>query len=243
MSATFPRSLVLRYPVTQTVTAPVDVVEFLDGSEQRWREGDFLQAFELTFSDVPIGELAALRTFWTTVKGAFDGGNTFGFQGVDYPDMVLESDDLTEVESTAAEKVTVTVKLRQTAPHGAYSGAAPATYPPLYGAVVAQRPLTTRPRWCTTRNDLASGARYSWAEWPAPRAAWTLEYPCLTATELATRLAFFVAVAGRYRSFSFADPATGTLHSPCRLDSDALPIRWLGAGQCAVTLSVTEYVA
>jgi hypothetical protein len=243
MPAAFPSTVVMRYPVTQTLTAPVDVVEFLDGTEQRWRDGEFLQAFELTFPDVPIAELADLRTFWLTVKGACDSGWTFAFQGTSYADMALEADDLTEVESAYAEKITVSIKMRQTAVHGPYTGAPPAAYPALYGTVVAQRPFTTRPRWQTTRNDLASGARYAWAEWGAVKAAWTMEHPCLMAAELAARLAFFVAVGGRYRGFSFTDPNTGVTHAHCRLDADALAVKWLGAGQCAVTVAITEYFA
>ncbi len=242
MPADFPSTVALRYPVVQTVSVPVDVVEFLDGTEQRWREAEFLQAFELTFPDVPIGELADLRTFWMTVKGAFDSGWTFTFEGTDYDDMALEADELTETESARAEKVTVSVKMRQTVRHGAYADTAVAVYPALYGSVVvAQRPFTERPRWQTTRNDLASGARFAWADWAAPKAGWTIEYPCLTAGELAARLSFFVAMGGRYRGFSFKDPNTGVTHAHCRMDADAIAVRWLGAGQCAVTISIAEY--
>jgi hypothetical protein len=239
--ATFPSTLRLRYPVTQTLTAPVDVAEFLDGTEQRFRDGEFLQAFDLSFPDVPIAELADLRTFWLSVKGAFDSGWSFTFQGASYADMALESDDLTETESAHAEKVTVSVKMRQTVRHGAYNDTGAAVFPPLYGAVVAQRPFTTRPQFRTTRNDLPNGARYAWAEWGTPRAAWNIEYQCLKATELASRLSFFIAMGGRLRGFEFTDPNTGVSHAHCRLDSDALAIRWVGAGQCAVTMAITEY--
>jgi hypothetical protein len=243
VSTTFPSTLVLRYPVTQTLTAPVDVAEFLDGTEQRCRTGEFLQSFELSFPDVPITELASLRTFWATVKGAFDSGWTFAFQGTNYANMALEADDLTEVESGRPEKVTVGVKMRQTLTAGGYAGTPPAAFPSLYGAVVAQRPFTTRPQFRTTRNDLANGARFAWAEWGTPKAAWTIEYSCLTASELASRLSCFVALGGRYRGFAFTDPNTGVTHAHCRLDADALAMRWVGAGQCSVTVSIAEYFA
>ncbi len=241
MPATFPTTVALRYPVTQTVAIPVDVAEFLDGTEQRWRTADGLQGFELTFPDVPLADLADLRTFWNTVKGRFDSGFSFTFQGTSYADLGLEADDFTEVEAKA-EKTSVTVKMRQTVTHGTYTGTPVAAYPALYGAVVGQRPFTAKPKWLTTRNDLASGPRYAWAERTAAKWAWTIEHPCLTAAELAARLAFFIAQGGKLRGFSFTDPNTGVTHANCRLDMDSLAVRWLGAGQCSVTVEIAEYL-
>ena len=240
MPASFPSTVVLRYPVTQTLAMPVDVVEFLDGTEQRWRTADALQGFELTFPDVPIADLADLRTFWNTVKGCFDSGFGFTFQGAAYADLGMEADELTEVE-TRAEKTTVSVKLRQTVAHGTYTGTPASSYPALYGSVMGQRPFTAKPKWLTTRNDLASGPRVAWSEWSQAKAAWTIEHPCLTATELAARLAFFIAQGGKLRPFSFTDPNTGTTHANCRLNMDTLAVRWIGAGQCSVTVELAEF--
>jgi hypothetical protein len=234
----------LRMPVTRTLSVPVRVIPFLDGSEQRWADGDPLNAFDLTFANVQPEDITALETLIDTVKGAFDA--TWSFvapDGVTYPHLGLEQDDLTAVESSIAERFTVSIKMRQVARDGAYADTATAVYPALPNGCYTQRPFTRARSWLTTRNDLASGSRVSWTERAAARRSWICEYPVLTWTELQGRLSFYVAMRGKLRTFTLRDPETGDDIENCRFDSDAIAIRCLGAGQWATSLPVTEIVS
>ena len=99
----FPTAVPLRMPLARKLSMPTRVIEFLDGSEQRWAAGDPLNAFTVTFADVPAAELAAVQSWWNTIKGAFDATWSFvDADGTTYPHMAAEGDELAGVESARA---------------------------------------------------------------------------------------------------------------------------------------------
>lgn len=94
---------VARYPVTQTVNAMTDMVQFVNGSEQRWRAGSKLLRFELTYSNVNSYDLGVMLDFFISKKGMFVDSalsNTFCIvlNGVETDWCTFEQDDFTEVE-------------------------------------------------------------------------------------------------------------------------------------------------
>src|SRR5262245_34769616 len=132
MPADFPSSVVLRCPVDRTLAMPSRVIEFLDGSEQRWAAGDPLNSFALQFDDLVASELSTIVNWVDTVKGAFDSTwSLVGPDGVTYPFLGLEDDLLSAVESGKAERYSLSLRMRQVAPDGDYSATAPAVYPAL----------------------------------------------------------------------------------------------------------------
>src|ERR1051326_1241400 len=242
MPADFPATVRLRTPLSRTLAMPTRVIEFLDGTEQRWAAGDPLNSFALQFNGVPAAELVLLQSWWDTVEGAVDATWSFtSVDGVTYPHMALDQDELAAVEQTQPGRFNFAVKLRQVAKDGAYSATAAAVYPALPNGVYTQRPFTQGRKWLTTRNDLASGPRYAWDEWSEAKRFWTCDYPVITLTELQGRLTFFIAMRGRYRTFTFHDPQANADVANCRFDTDEFVARCLGAGQWAVTLPVAEF--
>lgn len=241
-TVTFPSTVPLRAPLERRLSMPVRVIEFLNGTEQRWAAGMPLNAFTLQFKDVAAADLAAVQGWFDTIKGAFDATWSFvDADGTTYPYMAADDDALSGAESSVA-KWSFSVKLRQVAPSGSYAGAGGAAYPALYAGVYTQMPFTQGGKWCTTRNDLASGPRYGWAEWTAKRRTWVCSYPAITLAELQSRLAFFMAMRGRLGTFTFHDPQAGVDVPHCRFDTDEFAAQNLGAGQWAVTLPITEFV-
>jgi hypothetical protein len=241
MPASFP-GVTLPMPLVRRLRLPCEVVEFLDGSEQRWRSGDPLNDFEVRFSDVPAADLTSVLNFWATVKGAFDATWTFtDVDGTAYPHMGFDQDELAAVENAKPGRFSFSLKLRQTAKDGAYAGVYAAAYPTLPNGCYTQRPYTASAKWLTTRNDLASGARYAWSEYGAPKGLWVCDYSVLTLAEMQGRIDFAVGCGGRHRGFSFTDPNDGSVHPKCRLDQDAVEARNVGAGQWATTLKLAEY--
>lgn len=283
MPATFPSPPVLRVPTTRTLTVPTDKVEFLNGSEQRWRAGLPLNAIELIFNDVMTSDLTALRNFVATVKGAFDSTWSIVWaDGATYSAMALEQDDLPAVADKANTRWSCRMKMRQAASSGsttpAYSSAttygwgsvvlytdgkyyfsiqsgnlnhtpsssptwwSTGIYPKLPNGCITQRPFTQNGKFLTTRNDVPNGPRYAYAEWPAAHGAWIASYPVITLAELAGLLNFFIAMGGRYSTFSFTDPITSAAHANCRFDSDAFAAKYVGGLQWSVALPIAEFV-
>jgi hypothetical protein len=229
-------------PLVRRVGVPGRVVEFLDGSEQRWRSADLLNGFDVVFTDVPAADLATVVNFWATTKGAFDATWTFtDVDGTTYPHMGFDQDELTATENAKPGRFSFSLKMRQTAPGGAYAGTYAAAYPALPNGVYTQRPFGLAKTWRTTRNDLAGGPRYAWAEWGAARGSWSCEYPVLTSAEMVGRADCFVGAGGRLRQFSFTDPNDGSAHAKCRFDQDAIEMRNLGAGQWSTSVRVVEF--
>ncbi len=241
-TVTFPTSVRLRSPIERKLSMPTRVIEFLDGTEQRWTSADPLNAFTIQFQDVPAADLVLVQTWWDTIKGAFD--STWSFVDVDgttYPNMAAESDELAGIEDGRPSLFSFSVKMRQVAASGTYTGTPASSYPALYSGVYTQRPFTQGEKWLTTRNDMESGARYAWAEWPAKKRFWIASYPAITLAEMQSRLAFFMAKRGRLNSFTFHDPQANVDVSNCRFDTDDFVAKNLGAGLWAVTLPITEF--
>jgi hypothetical protein len=74
--ATFPTLLSghasVRYPLTESTRRGVQVLEFTDFSEQRWRTGPTLKAFTLSFTDLRWDDVVTLRAFFDARKGSFE---------------------------------------------------------------------------------------------------------------------------------------------------------------------------
>lgn len=242
MPASFP-NVTLPMPLTRRIGAAGEVVEFLDGTEQRWVSGDVLNDFEVRFADVPAADFVALANFWATVKGAFDATWSFtDADGTTYPHMGFDQDELAAAENAKPGRYSLTLKLRQTAKGAAYPGVYAAAYPALPNGCYTQLPYTATARWLTTRNDLASGARYAWSEYGSARGLWLCSYPVLTLTELQGRLNCFLGAQGRRRGFSFTDPNDGSVHVKCRFDQDVIEVVNVGAGQWSTSLRIAEYL-
>lgn len=238
----FPTSVLLQCPVERRLAIPVRVIEFLDGSEQRWQAGDPVNAFSLQFNDAPAADVTAVQNWFLSVKGAFDSTWSFtSIDGVSYPNMGLEHDELPVVEGSQPQRFSFSVRMRQVAPSGDYSATATAVYPALPNGCYTQRPFTRDLRFNTVRNDLPSGPRISRYEWGTQKRAWIADYPVLTLSELTGRLTFFIAMRGKYKHFTFHDPVDNTDYTLCRFDTPEFIARALGAGQWATTLPITEF--
>lgn len=111
--ASFPTlysSTIALYPVTRTAHRGVQVLEFTNFTEQRWKNGAPLEAFTLQFSDMPLADMLTLRAFFDARKGGFDSTWDLTLGGVTYSNMVFESDSFDSVERFGGYSVTLTAK-------------------------------------------------------------------------------------------------------------------------------------
>jgi Conserved hypothetical protein 2217 (DUF2460) len=97
--ATFPKlktNAVAQYPATRALQFRNQVMRFLDGVEQRYRDASGpLHRWTIRLEQLDEGELAAIDNFFASNQGRF---GSFAFvdpwDGTAYPDCSLSSDDL-----------------------------------------------------------------------------------------------------------------------------------------------------
>jgi hypothetical protein len=85
-----------QYPATRRIRYQNQALQFLDGTEQRYRDcAGPLRRWEIRLSQLDEGEMAALEEFFTANQGAC-GSFTFTdpFDGAIYPDCSLGADAL-----------------------------------------------------------------------------------------------------------------------------------------------------
>jgi hypothetical protein len=90
---------VLQYPAQKTYGFSTQVVRFIDGSEQRFRDySQYLHRWIVTLELLTETEINALRQFFRVLSGA---AGQFSFtdpwDGSVYPSCSLETDDMVEV--------------------------------------------------------------------------------------------------------------------------------------------------
>ena len=113
--ATFPKlktNAIAQYPVTRRAQYQNQTVRFVVGSDQRYRDsGGARLEWDIQFSELDEGELAAIEEFFLASQGAF-GSFTFTdpWDGQVYNNCSVAADDLalaTVAEMRGSTKLTV----------------------------------------------------------------------------------------------------------------------------------------
>jgi hypothetical protein len=115
--ATFPKlktDAVAQYPLTRRMRFQNQTLTFVDGTQQRYRDGaTALLRWEIRLEELDEGELAAVEEFFTANQGAF---GSFAFtdpqDGQVYDDCSLESDGV-DVITVAEMRGTTTLIVAQ----------------------------------------------------------------------------------------------------------------------------------
>jgi hypothetical protein len=114
--ATFPKlrtGAVMQYPAARIIRYSNQVMRFVDGAEQRYRDSAGpLRRWEIRLELLNEGELASLQEFFETQQGRY---GSFSFtdpqDGAEYPDCSLEDDEfLFELEAELRGKASLVVK-------------------------------------------------------------------------------------------------------------------------------------
>jgi len=221
----------------RTVSAPVEIVTFQDGHEQRWPSAPILQAWNLTVR-CNSTDLASMLSFIDTVKGGYDSTWTFGFDGASYTNCVFDLDDYVLQRKALANLYEITLKIRQTR-QSLSMGSALTAWPTINGGVMTQYPYSETRKWATAKAAMSNGLQYAYSRWVYPKRMWNLAYPVITATEAAALLTAFLQARGPWREFSLTDPRTGSTFSHCRLDSQSIQMTY-NAGTMATAVMIAE---
>ncbi len=89
-----------------------EVVEFLDGSSQRWAGQDGLAAFQLTFANLEGYDVANVLEFFRSMKGRFDATWDLTLAGTTYPNLAFDQDELGATE-TLPNRFSFTLRVMQ----------------------------------------------------------------------------------------------------------------------------------
>lgn len=213
--ASFPKlktDAVMQYPGGKSLRFASEVVRFVDGGEQRYRDAAGpLRRWVVRLDLLDECEIATLEGFFTANQGAF-GSFTFTdpWDGVEYTDCSLEEDAL-EVAFTGEMRGRAALVVRENRSEMPY-------FPQLATGAMGQFPLVKRRRARTVTNTCADGRQVKLADAAAAGTEWRLGFQELTDEEMETLLAFFASVEGRLGSFTFLDPAGNLLAWSEQLD-------------------------
>lgn len=89
---------VIQYPADKDTRFSTEVIQFVDGSEQRFRDfGTVLRRWMIRYDQLTDTEMASLRNFFRSQRGA---AGTFSFtdpwDGIEYVNCSLELDEMSE---------------------------------------------------------------------------------------------------------------------------------------------------
>lgn len=253
------------YPVQRSTLITTAVQRFINASEQRFKRHAPLGQFQLVYKGLFAVDRDALKAFFDLQPAeylALYGGWSFTLASITYPKCVFIDDSFTSVESDRPNLYDVTLRFRQTQTGGIAAFPAGPSFPVLSTGATAQRPYTQIVRYRTTKNDNPTGIRYAYA-WYGNAAltgfppnlanrsggtdadvtglmGWKLEFPSITDADMALLEAFFVAMNGRWQTFSFTDPDSGTTFSKVRFDQDSFVYNYTALNQASTTIQLVE---
>lgn len=235
------------YPIRRTNNFSTRVIQFQNGTEQRWKSRAPLNEFALQYTRINSTDRAALETFWASIKGSFD--KTWDFTlSTTYGNCVMLDDKLV-IKQTSPLLWDVSFRFRQVAKSGAVTGAGGGTFPTLASGVITQLPYGRSRVGFVTGNDQDSGQRYAYTWYAGGLTgfptrdldAWEVGGPSLSDADADTLEAYFAQMNGRYGTFTFVDPDSASSFAKSRFGQDGFERVYVGPNQNSVSLRVEEF--
>jgi hypothetical protein len=237
--AAYPTSPAWSHPVTRSLEFQTLVGQGEDGSEQRSMIHAGRESWQLSYPHLSLAERDTLITAFEAAKGSFDETLSFTFLGTTFTGCYFDADKFSAVESLP-KLFAANVKLCQVirAPD---SGSFPSDFPALTSGAKMQRPYTYE-RGFDNVSVRTEGGRYNYYRRPSSLRTWSAGGPLLSTTEAQAIWDMFRLAAGRFRSFGFTDPDSGTRYANCRFGLDTLDWRMTDNGQNSIQVTIQELV-
>ncbi len=236
----------VRAGYTHSLVIRCDVKHFRAGKEQRFAVSGLLNSFRLPYSNLTWTEVAQLRDFVITQKGAFDSSWSITLKDPatgsnrSYANMAFDSDAFEYTES-APGRYSVSLSASQTVGEAVTVSAV--SFPLLSTGARVQLPNKIGLRYQTLRNDLECGKRIAYYTWSTPLRTLSLEFGNITDTEVQNYVGHYVGQGGPLTSFAFTDPDSGTTYSVCRYSPDPIQLTRVSRNNNRLTMAIEEYVA
>lgn len=113
-------------------------------------------------------------------------------------------------------------------------------FPPLRTGAIAQAPLAREVRQAAEIVTFLDGSEQSYRS-ALPRQRWTIRLDLLADAEVAVLRAFFEQQKGRWGTFTFTDPWTGSAFDQCSFAMDTFPQVQTGENRNAVQFVIYEH--
>lgn len=227
------------YPFTQTISYSTLVTQHQNGTEQRSARRLGLVKFLVPYPRLTMAQKNTLRTQVDAAKGAAATDITLAFGGITYTRLSLDSDVFMGAEN-ATMQYDCPLKLSQTVGQDLLPGTAGTAFPVLANGAMGQLPYTQKKRYQTVAQSMDAGPKWTSSEFNGGLAGyptdglmgWTFDEKNLSDADLATRLAHFIANAGKLRAFTFTDE-DGTAYAKAHYSMDELVITYSGPNDSA----------
>lgn len=234
--------------VTRTISTSTLVQRNWNATEQRGAGRMPLVNFRIPYDGITKADKDALRLDIAAAQGRAATNLSFGpFLGTTYTNLTLMRDEWEAVERTVGQ-YTTELQLRQTIPQALTAAGSLSAFPTLSAGVSCMLPFGQGDVYQTDVNDSPSGMRYTFPWFGASLSGfptrelrrWPLSFPTLIDADLALIEQFFIGVNGRWLTFSFTDPDSGTTYTHCRFGQDELVVSHKRYGLSSIDSLVIE---
>jgi len=115
-----------------------------------------------------------------------------------------------------------------------------ADFPMLRSGAVAQFPLSSQTQFATDVVKFLDGTEQRFRRYPAKLRRWAVRLDLLDEGEAEAMLQFFRTQRGMSGTFSFTDPADGTVYPECLFTSDSIRSVVDARGRCRTTVAIQQ---
>lgn len=235
------------YPVQRSLRLPVAICRFMNGKEQRWKQGSPLNSFALRYVRINVADISSLQSFIIAQKGMFDSTWSMTLDDT-YDNLGLDS-DAWSVREESRSRTTFSLEFRASqTQNNPTIPALGASYPNLASGAVSCYPFELSPTFNTLQGRNPIGPRYSFAYYGAGLSGFPTgplnrvmqSYIRVSDTDLATYVNFFLAAGGSWSTFAWSDPASGSSIAKARFDQESLDITYEQKNASSFTVRLAQ---
>lgn len=235
--SSYPTSPAYSFPVTRRLEFATQILAGRDGTEQRWMTHAGRESWDLAYPRMGLAERDTLLSFFDASLGAGAEGIGFTLLGAAFTGCYFAGDTLSFTESDPTYYAGV-VKLAQVV-RAPDAGAVPSNFPLLANGCPMQRPYTHAHVWDTAAVQ-TEGGRYVRSNRTIPLRTWTAGGSAITMAEAQAIWDMFRFCRGRYHSFTFTDPDSGTQYTNCRFGADKLEWLMPEGGHSSIRVTIAQ---
>lgn len=246
------------YPLRRNVTFQTGLVQFVNGSEQRWKERGTQNEFTLEYQDLHVTDKQSLNSFVAQIGAGeglfhFDMFSGAGMRwGYSYCRLIDDSFTWTQEHEGGWNG---TIRFRQYGVDGGVGGGAitfpavgPVTPGNIYPSSLAAFPFVKTDRYLIDKSENPLGVRTAYlytnkglSNFPNRALhSWDISFPALNNHDASLIEQHFITMGGRYQVFAWTDPSEGRTYNRVRYDTDVLEIVHLGMDLNSVHYRLTE---
>ena len=231
------------YPFTQTISFSTLVTQNQNGKEQRSARRLGMVKFSIPYPVLTQAQKNTVRSAVDSALGAASTDITLAFGGTTYTHLSLDTDMFSGAENSTIQ-YDCPLSLSQSVRQDLSPGTSGTAFPTLANGAMCQLPYTQHKRFQTVA-QAANGIKWTRSEFGGSLSGyptgglpgWTLDERRLSDADLATRLAHFIANAGKFKAFTFTDE-DGTAYTKTHYAMDEMVINYAGPNDAAVRIEL-----